>query len=383
MSPLRTDGPLPNETLRALRRARNWSRNRLACELELIGRELNIALPERPSIEKAIQRHESGRTRAPEEPYIRLYCEAFQSTPHELFGDLDHIGATGSTFDVTNHKFLPIYLGADAVRILGHRLDGSPRILDWAECWVADIDHWSGRCQVYGFEWGVIVLHLVEEVQSESLAGVARWRRETHRRERDWAEAHLNSLLGDLVPQTRPEYVLSAWWMTRPKWEGAELETAMRILCTPRVLLDHGPDARLEHAEMVERSLLEDGYDDPRIVAFGVQGVSIGYASWAGVTYFPRAERRALTEDQMGALQVVVQALWCYCHHLRSQVAGGVDPALDSRHGWRWLRGMKARLGGQPQETAQHAAFRSAVLQTSELSNHLADSIEMISHIES
>jgi hypothetical protein len=361
------------------RHARGWGRGRLASEFERIGRELGISTPARAAMEKAIYRHETGKSQVTDEVYLRLYCAAFSATTHQLFGDLTALGATpASTFNITSHKFMPVYLGLDEIEKLKSLLSGQSDLVEWAECWSTIIDHPHGKCTVYGFPWGSLVYHLEEKLSMALLAEVAVWRKESYERELEWTAKHVYSVLGS--DRGGAEYILTAFWMQSPKWDGVQLETAMKLLCTPRVLIDHGSDQpSVGHAELIEQAMLRAGYENQGIVEFGVHGISHGYASWAGVSYFPLAARRALPAELLVGFEIVVQALWSYCQHVRAQVEAGSDPVVPSGYGWRWLRGVRSRLSGaRPQETAQQAVMRAAILQTSELHNHLTATLEIL-----
>jgi hypothetical protein len=170
--------------------------------------------------------------------------------------------------------------------------------------------------------------------------------------------------------------VLSAYWLSRPKWAGEQLDTAVRLLAMPSVLLDRDPcDNRtlLHGAELVERTLLSDhNVDRTDLTPFGSRGVSIGYASWSGIAYHPVAPRRALTEDDLVACELLVQAIWCFTHETLRQVELGADPVVPASFGWRFLRGVRSRLTApRPLETGQHASMRDAVLLTSRLSQQM------------
>lgn len=132
-------------------------------------------------------------------------------------------------------------------------------------------------------------------------------------------------------------------------------------------------------AALVERSLLQDGFDHPELVDFGMKGISLGYASWSGVVYHPVAPDRALREDELVTCELSVQAAWAYCDHLRQQVERGYDPVVPDKFGWRFLRGIRSRLATErSQETSQHRSMRDAVMETSGLGRHLLQAVEIL-----
>src|SRR5262249_34313285 len=150
----------------------------------------------------------------------------------------------------------------------------------------------------------------------------------------------------------------------------------------PRVLLerdDHRERPSRAHAELVEQSLLRDGFDHPEIVDFGMKGISLAFASWSGVVYHPTAPARALTEDELVACELSLQAAWSYCNFIRAEVERGRDPVVPPEYGWRFVRGLRSRLTAErPQETSQHRSMREAVVETSGLSRHLTHAVETL-----
>ncbi|WP_434443507.1 hypothetical protein [Lentzea sp. E54] len=372
--------PTPNLVLIGRRQAKGWGRDRLAREFERLGRQLELTTPELGAIAKAIYRHETGRAAVRDEVYIRLYCAAFEATPHELFGTLSTGAANRQSCGLTSHKFVPVHLGPELLSTLIERANLVPGSVQWADCHVGQVEHPAGHCDLYAFPWGVAVFHLTEELSVPNIASLAMWRRQTYRETRQWATEWLCALIGSDRPIAH--YVLSAYWLHESPWSGQDLDTAMRLLSMPRVLLDRGTDEAgpsLHHAELVEQTLLREGFHDSRIDEFGIRGLSIGCASWAGLSYYPQAAGRALQMSDLVDCELLVQALWCYCHRVHEQVEQGCDPVVPPEYGWRWIRAVRSRLTvARPQETAQHAAMRRAVLETSELGKHLTTALELL-----
>ncbi|GLY52072.1 hypothetical protein [Lentzea sp. NBRC 102530] len=374
----------PNVVLIARRQAKGWGRDRLAREFERLGRAMDLPTPELSAMTKAIYRHETGRAAVRDEIYIRLYCAAFGASPHELFGTLSGVAQTGESCGLTSHKFVPVFLGTELLPALVEAAGLAPNTVQWADCYAGQIEHPAGACTLYAFPWGVVVLHLVEELSVPNIASLAVWRRQTYRDVRQWATDWFREITGSAIPVAH--YVLSAYWVYEPPWRGRELSIALRLLSMPRVLLERGTDdagPSLHHAELVEQALLRDGFHDGRIDEFGISGLSIGCASWAGLSYYPQAPGRALQASDLVDCELLVQALWCYCHHVREQVEQGRDPVVPTEYGWRWIRAVRSRLTvTRPQETAQHASMRSAVLETSELGKHLTAALELMRDVD-
>jgi hypothetical protein len=101
-------------------------------------------------------------------------------------------------------------------------------------------------------------------------------------------------------------------------------------------------------------------------VPIGVHGVSAGFVGWSGISYHPLAPERALQQEALVALEVLVQAMWCYATHIQGVVENGSEPNIPDQYGWRFLRTAHLRLStARPQETAQHRLMREAIVQTS------------------
>lgn len=313
--------------------------------------------------------------------YVQLYCAVYDATPHELFGTLTAEVRSSRVCELTSHQFIPVHLGPPlAAELIDSEALHAENVL-WAESHSAVIAAPSdGSCELHVFPWGVAVLHLEQKLAMPSLSALAAWRRDSYRSARQWATDYIRSATGSHLPQA--EYVMSAYWVHRPLWSGAALDTAMRLLCMPRVLIgraDNRDDESLQHAEQVERTLLRDGFDDSRIDEFGITGVSIGCARWGGVSYFPLAPQRALQVCDLVNCELLVQALWCYCHEIHEQVERGSDPVVPTEFGWRWLRAVRSRLTvARPQETAQHVAMRQAVLGASGLADQLNSALDLL-----
>ncbi|MFI6594630.1 hypothetical protein ACIBHX_00185 [Nonomuraea sp. NPDC050536] len=371
--------PEPNRVLMAKREERGWSRKRAAKELHRLGE--SRGLPELGSIEKAMYRHESGMVVCRDPLYIELYCTIYEATAQELFGDITPTTtAPGQLSGVRSHKFIPAYIGAQRVSHLVCNASGAQSEFNFGlECQGIKVDNPHGECALHMWPFGVAMFHLTEELELPNLAHLAIWRRQTYARDREWASDYLSSSLS--IP-VEASYVLSAYWVHTPSWAQYELDTALRIMCIPRILHERDSemtDASLAHAELVERSLLSDGFEHGEMTSFGFKGVSLGYASWSGVVYYPAAPRRALAESEIVNVELATQAMWAYCESIRAQVEQGFDPRVPDEYGWRFLRAVRSRLiNARAQETEYHKCMRKAVLDTSGILDHLAEAIEIL-----
>lgn len=374
-----------HQLLIAERQARGWGRERLAVEFERAARELGLQPPERTALVKAIYRHETGRAEVRDEMYVRLYCAVYELGRHELLGTSEAGSTSPSACALTSHKFVPLHLGGSGtaeklVRGLGLRAATALGV----ECWRGPVEHPTGTSELVVFPWGAATVHLAEQLTVLNLAAVASWRQRTGLPTQGWVTELIRAVAGSDEPTAH--YVVSAFWLDSPPWSGPTLNAAMRLLAKPRVLLGRaGSDGEpsVEHAEQVERVLLRDGFHDSRIAEFGVQGISIGFSAWGAVSYCPLSTSRALQPADLIELEVVGQALWIFCHHLREQVEAGLDPIVQPPFDWRWLRAMQSRLTvARPNESAQYAAMRESVLTTSGLAAHLATAVDLMRNTE-
>jgi len=337
-------------------------------------------LPTLDSITKAIRRHETGES-TPDELYSRLYCLTYQSTTHELFGTVDEpADIAQQTFRSRSHKFIPAFVGADVVRRVVDEQHMQPTD-QWLDCWKTDHSHPEGACELYAWPFGVLMLHVTEELAFPNVAGLAVWRRSSYEDDLIWAAAELQALTG--IPDVEAPYVLGIHWLLDTIWSGEDLTTALRLICMPRVLLERDDEwdgtSGQAHAELVERALFREGFEHPEMVEFGIKGISHAFASWSGVVYHPTAPDRALPESDLVTCELAAQAIWSYCHHIRDRVEHGNDPDIEPEYGWRFLRAVRSRLvNPRPQETGQHRSMREAVLATSGLAAHLAEALEIV-----
>lgn len=370
----------PNLVLIAKREQKGWgSRRRAARELHKLWREQLPGLPSLESLEKALYRHETGRVQVRDEMYRKLYCLAYDASPHELFGAVQHdIDGTG-VYTVRSHKFIPAFVGVEAALHLVTDGNLPAAVNQWFDCHTRTMQAPSGQCDLYVWPFGVAMFHLTEDLTLSNLATLALWRRRSYVQNLKWATNEFRRLVSD--DKVEASYVLSLYWMVTPAWPGDQLDTALRILCIPKVLLERSveTDDALGHAELVERALLEEGFDHAEIASFGIKGISTGYASWSGVVYHPTAEHRALAESDLVACELAAQSIWAYCGHINNEVEQGRDPVVPSDYNWRFLRAMRSRMvNARPQEDEQHRSMRTAILDTSCVIDHLIHATETL-----
>lgn len=278
-------------------------------------------------------------------------------------------------YQVQSHKFIPAYIGAPAAMELAVQDAFRPRPHDWLEVTVAGLPHPEGTCTAHLFACGVMVLHVMQELHFHTLASLAAWRYASYEEDMPWAADQVARLLSPASSSgyAAPEYVLSMYVLQKPAWTGDELENALRLMSLPSVLVNRRASPSPEPvSDQVERRLLAQGFDQPSVQSFGVHGVSVGYASWAGVAYHALSPEQALMVDDLVSCEVDVQMLWAYCRQIQRQIEDGRDPAMPPRFGWRFLRAAYSRMTtARARETAQHCMMREAALSTSGLPERL------------
>lgn len=274
-----------------------------------------------------------------------------------------------SRLGVRSHKFVAAYVGPDAARRLSERPEMTPSPVHGMECCTASIEHGPGRCDMHVWPYGSVIIHVVEDLELPDIASLALWRFQSYEENLAWATETLRNLTGD--GQAAASYILSAYWVHTPVWAGRILDSALRIICSPRVLLDRELDdmkARRDSAARAERELLAEGYGHGEMRSFGLRGVSAGYASWSGAVYHPFDAGRALAEEEISSFELAVQAIWVYCAYISEQIEAGTDPVIGEGYGCSFLRGARSRLlNPRPQETGQHRSMREAIVETSGL----------------
>lgn len=370
---------VPNRVLLELRSARTWGRPRLARELHSYCGARGWSSPGRQNIEKQIYRLETGRVRRPDPFYARLIAEFFDRPPVELFGPSDSTTSSGSTYRIRSHKFVPLYVGAEAVAGLRQHPEIGEAGNDWLTCQRVDELELAGA-RVLSWPFGVVMFHLVEDLEPESVAWVAVWRRLTYDKNMQHAVQAVTDHGLDVLSDP---YVLSTYWVDEIPLDGAQHGSALRLLCVPRVLNSRHetgtPEEKLARASVIEQAFLRDGFEHPDIDEFGVRAIAAGYASWSGVVYQPLATDQCLAEHELIACELSVQAAWAYTDYIRQIVEAGEDPDVPTEYGWRYLRGIRSRLTTErPQETSQHRAMREAIVSTSGLVRRLDQAIDTL-----
>lgn len=269
---------------------------------------------------------------------------------------------------VLTHRFLPVFIGSQpaALADAGKRAEPGPGALVHRAMYA---DHPDAQATLHVYACGVAVFHLEESRRFKTLTDLAMWRYRTYLADRQWAKEALTRRLnrhGLEGHAPAPEYVLSAYELFQHPWMETGLDTALQLLATPSVLVDRqNPLCAVPLG--IEEARFCEAWKDSEAVAFS-GGVSRGVASWSGVAYHPEPAERALSMEDIVALELDAQALWALSAHVLHLVEEGRDPVMPTEFGWRFLRGAHTRLTtSRPTETAQHRVMREAIMATSEL----------------
>ncbi|MGV9408323.1 hypothetical protein ACWDOP_00295 [Nocardia sp. NPDC003693] len=288
---------------------------------------------------------------------------------------------TSTRIGVRSHKFIAAHISLAAAERLRAALGMEETLghLGKTPCWTTSLEGIGDECTLHVWPWGTVIIHLVEDLDISDVTTLAIWRYQSYAENLEWAGLHLSELTGEPV---RTDYVLSLYWVYSAPWAGTTLETGLRLLCAPRILVDReltDPVAAQIAGERVEQELLAGGYVVPEMKSFGTPGVSLAWSSWSGVVYHPHDPLRALPEGDLISFEIGLQAIWAFTAHINEQVENGVDPQVDPQYGYGFLRAARSiLLTPRPQETGQHQQMRDALVNTSGLPGQLALAMEAL-----
>lgn len=288
----------------------------------------------------------------------------------------------GGGLGVRSHKFVAAHIGHEFVTPLRDRLalDQVDGQLGKSPCWLGTIEGPGDLNRLTVWPWGTVILHLVEELDLADVTTLATWRYQSYPENIEWASNYLRNLTGH--ESASAAYVLSLYWVHTVPWFGATLDAGLRLICAPRALVDRDFNDAAEvptGAERVEQELLAAGYHPPEMRAFGVPGVSSGWASWSGVVYHPHDPLRALAEDDLVSCELGVQSIWAYTAWINEQIEASETAGIHPHYGHPFLRSARSLLlTARPQETGQHRQMREAIVTTSGLPDQLALAMEAL-----
>jgi len=327
----------------------------------------------------------------------RFLCDVdcvFSSEPREGVSDSKLLTgpiAGRQTFEVESHKFIPMYLGSECYEELGE--------IPISENQWASYKEVKTECGRFCFlPFGVGVWHLVERLEFETIADLAIWRRRTYRNIR--AGDHLISVLAKELFALEdhsekhsqfepvvgmPGYVLSAFVLIEPLWQADSLDTALRLLSCPTPLQsEDSADIKREEAIDLENGLLEAGFQSNDCERFGLDGFDCGYASWAGVSYYPLSKRSESFADRIIEFEIVVQSVWWFANCLKELLLSA-DRTKASSFGIEIVDLIKqfrrvTHIGAT--EPTSQRTMHEAILKTSRLEEVVEDTIELYNQLK-
>lgn len=375
----------PNNVLVECRTTLRLSHEKLAYLVREKARERNSQIGNLDSVTRHIKRIEAGQVKDPSALYKNLLCSVLKKTEASLFGTVSspikygdpcnsEADTQANTFRLVNHKLIPTFIGPGMTEWAINNLSLHETSSHSVQCYHCSLNHPRSEVSADLWIWpfGVALFHLAEEVEFTCLASFAIWHRRVYDEQMDWASETIKAVLKS---DASPQYAMPINWITRSTWTHREVGAALRILSAPRILLRraaHTESSDLAHAELVERSLLQNGFLQLNASEFGIEGISAGVASWSGIVYFPISPHRALSESEVMTYGRTVQAAWSYCDWIRSQVEIGEEPDVPSQYGRRLLRALRSLITNpRPEESSQVYPLRVAVLETSGITEHL------------
>lgn len=330
----------------------------------MAGQRAGHHLPGLESIEKSIARHEKGAVR-PDSLYSSLYRIVYD------IKDSESTAAEGQELTIKSHKFMLSHV--DPFHIPQSYLDGDEVTGALFPCRrIANLSPF-GPGNIYSFPFGTILFHLTEEESWGSLGGLASWRIATYAENIPWFGELISEEVGYNISCS---YILSAYWVSQSAYNADELVTATHLLSVPKTLLRTDGEAQpLE----VERELINSRWRHPQVNDYGVEGIAVGAASWSGVAYAPIDPTRALAESEIVRYELGLQALWAYCDYISRTDESGDEVVIAPEYGATFLRRARSRLTmARPQESGQHRAMRTAILETSGVVQIIDNAIDIL-----
>jgi transcriptional regulator with XRE-family HTH domain len=368
------------DPLRARRDELGWTQMRAALEIRsAAGR---AGQPDLAVDGNMVSRWERGIR--PSRFYARWIAEAY-GRPAAGLGliappaprTLGRTRGSNRTLMVRSHMFVPVYCTPEALDTVAAR----PPTAAGYQAAV------GGQCasslSTHAFPFGIVVLHIREEVEFPGVTGLAAWRTATYHRVRAAIDAELTEVSG----AGGTEYVFSMYEILQHPWApGRPLRSGMRLISMPSVLLPRSERSDVWQAEQAEISrgreleerLIAQGFEHSEVREFGISGVSVGCASWSAVAYHALGADQHVGSDRLVNIEVQTQALWAWC----SRVIADQRPLVDySWFGVEGLRSHAARLlaPSQPMEGTDECLAREAIVETSRLRSMLDQAERVLS----
>ena len=280
-------------------------------------------------------------------------------------------------FTLVAHLIKPVYVGHSATPIDLEPVSNTFRHITPRASFRLD-EH----TDLHHFGFGVAVAHERHELTFAHIAELAVWRSKT------FQECLTTRSTLDLVTGVADRdrcreitsYVLSTFVVQEPAWTaGDQLNSAIKLMSSPSTVLK-SPKAKSEYPADVEytdediafeESLLISEYPIVDGVDFGVDPLSYGFASWAGVAYYPTNRDRALDPDYLIDFEIQLQAIWCCANAHASGVASG---GQEEAQGLRSLVRRLTQIGAN--ESHQYLRMREAIIATSRIKEITTDAID-------
>lgn len=359
-----------SDPLRARRDELGWTQMRAA--LEIRSASARAGQPDLAVDGNMVSRWERGIR--PSRFYARWIAEAYSRSAVELGlttrpapRTLGSTRGSNRTLVVRSHTFVPVYCSTPAA------LEAvTTRPPSAAAYQAAAGRQYASSLSAHAFPFGIVVLHIREEIEFPGVAWLAAWRKATYHHVRRAIDSELATISG----AAPTEYVFSMYDILQHPWApGRQLRSGVRLVSMPSVLLSRSERWDVSQAEIsrgheLEARLIAQGFEHSEIHEFGISGVSVGCASWSAIAYHALGPEKHVGSDRLVNIEVLTQALWAWC----SRVTADQRPLADyPSFGVEGLRSYAARLAApsQPMEGTDECLAREAIVNTSRLRSML------------
>ena len=324
----------------------------------------------------------------------RPKAKAFVAVCQELRQTFEQLGSASRNskkhrdFSVLSEKFIPVFIGQEQATKYAPCKE-VPRFADLKEHERYSICQ-NGGITAYKFPFGVSLLHCQEQLRFSSIAELAAERRRSYKNTLDSDCAGFVELCEALRLEAtkgfRPNYALSLFTVLEPAWDSQrELEIALKLLAMPGLLISNSQKANgksnevLEKAKQIEDEFFKNGIESDEISDFGLKGISIGYASWAGVSYYVADSGRAIGSAQISSFEIQLQALWCYADAVQKQLVRFENTDAENLFGAKYIRSAYSQLiavGGR--DSMQLRRMKDAVSKTSHITRIVESALDVL-----
>jgi DNA-binding winged helix-turn-helix (wHTH) protein len=293
-------------------------------------------------------------------------------------------------FQVESHKFVPIYLSETC-------FEKSDQIIEKESPWANYKELKTGFGRLCILPFGIGVWHLTETVSFSTLTDLAVWRRKTYQHIKQERHAlsykTLELLKKSGAPNNdffrhkigKPGYIFSVLTLKVPIWEkDSELKTALKLLSCPTPLhCDEALEGEREKGIEVENQFLQNGFFNQDIKEFGLAGNELGFASWAGISYFQLSTKQSALLENITEFELAVQATWWLSNCLKEiclSIESTEKQKLQNKIQFLIKQFRKLKNIG-PSESTSQRIMHEAVLSTSRLEGLVEDTLELYNHL--